>query len=221
MPRLATKWSRTQRRAMVAICSATLLLGVGGGVAYATAPSPNGGPTSSFPNLYPCGYRDYAELPPVKLAICKAEEAAIAADRKKYPIALKPAIPPGSPPTTPLPPQAPLTGIFDMRQAPFPPGLFAVQNSWCGQVDGQYYSVYVGQKGNPENQVPEQAGVVVFADPSNVNSGAEPKEVGMFLAPVGDTALRVVSSAGGVLNLVTPSGTKVTFTLPAMTFEKV
>lgn len=194
---LHRKWTTARRRVVLAACAAAVVvLGAGGAVAYATTTG-------------------YSAWPPAKAARATAQQAALAKARA-HPF---PKSDVGAPPQSVQPvPTAPLTGIVASHQAPFSASWFSVDNAWTGQVHGQYYSVYAGQKEHPRTGGTAEAGVVVYSDPADVFGGSQPREVGVYLSATGASPLRIVSVHGALLNLVTSSGHSVTFNVSSKSF---
>ena len=118
----------------------------------------------------------------------------------------------GSPPTPrPVPSQAPITGIISTHQGPFSPQQFAVSNVWTGYVNGQYYTLYAGSEQHPGSGAPPQAGVILYSDPANVNSGMSPTRVGVYLAGQNESSLTVQSASGSRILLSGKNGMTTTF----------
>jgi hypothetical protein len=186
-----------RRRVVLAACAAAVVvLGAGGAVAYAAT-------------------TEYSAWPPAKAARATAQQTALAKARA-HPF---PKSDVGAPPQSVQPvPTAPLTGIVASHQAPFPASWFWVDNAWTGQVDGQYYTVYAGQKEHPSSGGTAEAGVVVYSDPANVFGGSQPREVGVYLSATGASPLRIVSVHGALLYLVSSSGQLVTFNVSSKSF---
>lgn len=189
--------STFRRRAALTMFSAgVMVLGAGGAVAYAASTGHSGWPSAKA-----------ARLTAQQAAVAKAQEHPFPkSDVGDPPHAVQPA------------PTAPLTGIVASHQAPFSASWFSVENAWTGRVNGQYYTVYAGQKLYPGTGGTPEAGVVVYSDPANVFGGSQPHEVGLYLSATGTSPLRIVSVHGALLSLVSSSGRSMTFNVSAKTF---
>lgn len=194
---LNMEWGIARRRAVLTMFSVgVMVLGAGGAVPYAATTGHSGWPSAKA-----------ARLTAQQAAVAKAQEHPLPkSDVGGPPRALQPA------------PTAPLTGIVASHQAPFSSSWFSVENAWTGQVNGQYYTVYDGQKLYPGTGGTPEAGVVVYSDPANVFGGSQPHEVGLYLSATGTSPLRIVNVQGAVLDLVTSSGRSVIFNVSSRTF---
>ncbi len=100
-------------------------------------------------------------------------------------------------------------GILAMKQTPFGAGQFLGQNFWKGPLQpGVWILVYAGQ------QVTPTVSGAVYVERETVNAQvgiAGTSAVGMFLAPTGRDALRVVGWSGTLLTLQTTGGATLTF----------
>lgn len=188
-------WSR--RRLAVVCCSgAVMAVGIGGAVSYAVTSSRSG-------------------LPPAKAALVGAQRAALA-KAQAHPMPKSQA---GPPPQWIQPSSSPpLTGIFASHQAPFSPSWFFVQNAWTGEVNGQYYTLYAGQKEHPRSGASPQAGVIVYADPANAFGSAQPRQVGIYLLGGSAGPLQIQGTQGSKVALVRPGGLPASFDVSSMSF---
>ena len=194
----ARRFPSGRRGLLFASFGAAALILAGGGAAAALS-------VSSAP----------APLRSDKAEIVAAQQAAIAAARAT-------AAPKPSSTTAPKAQaaisQAPETGITLGHDAPFPPSQFLASGSWTTEVNGQYYTVFAGVDNHDATGVAQTAGVVVYSDPTDVNSGSAPKLVGTYDDAAAAGSFTPVSSSGGVLTLTDTSGAKYTFAVPSYTY---
>lgn len=167
----------------------------------------------SAPTVSPTGQ---GAIPAAKAKLIEAEQAQQLAGRANA----APKSEAAAPQAQALPSLAPISGITNARQAPFPPATFAVQNAWTGEVGGAYYTVFAGVANYGYSGQTPHAGVVLFADPSNVNAGTSPSEVGTFLAGTGSTPLHVTSVANGVVYLADAAGNTANFAVATRSYSK-
>ena len=112
-------------------------------------------------------------------------------------------------------PDSRVPGISSLRQAPFAPVDFAVQNSYSARVKGRWYVAYAGTIGGDSADRGEGGLRVQSADPgANTNM----QDLGTFAAP-GTTSLKVTSSSGSVITLVSGTGTTFTFDLSTLSWR--
>jgi hypothetical protein len=118
---------------------------------------------------------------------------------------------PPAPETGATPPPAaqasvalPTPGIVATQQGPFSPEEFIVTSEWSGDVNGQWWTVYAGGQGDGAAPQGAKAGVVVYRDPANLNTG-QPVGLGTLLTPV-DGTMTLTSANGGVLDAVAQGG---------------
>ncbi|HEX2857949.1 MAG TPA: hypothetical protein VHO26_10830 [Propionibacteriaceae bacterium] len=112
-------------------------------------------------------------------------------------------------------PDARVPGISDLRQAPFAPVDFAVQNSYSAKVKGRWYIAYAGTVGGNKADAGQGGVRVMSADPgANTNL----QDLGTF--PVaGTTSLKVTAGSGTVITLVSGTGATYTFDLSALSYR--
>jgi hypothetical protein len=142
-------------------------------------------------------------LPPEKqamedrMAADQAKARALGANKADSP----PAPQPSSKPPTPLP-----TGIFEEKQAPFPPSQIRVNNRWQGTVNGQEVIVFAGM--THDNQ-----GVVVVLNRKDGHLA----DMNSYNAPV-KSGLRVTAENNGQLTLQSENGSTFTFDVSSRSF---
>lgn len=114
--------------------------------------------------------------------------------------------------------QAPITGIISTHQGPFSPQQFAVSNVWTAYVNGHYYTVYAGSEQHPRSGAPAQAGIMLYSDPANVNSGMRPTRLGIYLAGTNKSPLAVIGADGSTVRLSNRYGQVVTLNIAGRSF---
>lgn len=105
-------------------------------------------------------------------------------------------------------------GISSLRQAPFAPVDFAVQNSYSAKIKGRWYVAYAGTIGG-EGADRGLGGIrILTADPG---ANTDLRDLGTFAAS-GTTGLKVTSHSGTTITLVSDTGDRLTFDLATLTF---
>jgi hypothetical protein len=117
-------------------------------------------------------------------------------------------------------PPARVTGLNDSREGP--PGrsqAFDSTGSWGGEVDGRWYQVYAGAKMTPGANVPDGSELLVYEDPTNIQTGRRALLLGEYAPPGGGSEpLELVSASGGTLTVQT-SGSTLSFDLTTRSFS--
>ncbi|WIG61171.1 MAG: hypothetical protein OJF49_003919 [Ktedonobacterales bacterium] len=143
----------------------------------------------------------YSNYPPAKATEMAREQQAMATARANSNKPSKATEIPSSPqPTATF--QA---GIVNAHQAPFPPSVFFVNNSYAGPVNGVWEVVYAGRVTNQDGSA-GQGGLRIYNMVTDTN-------LGQFLAPAGTSALTITAVNGVVMQLRSDSGQLLTFNL--------
>lgn len=152
-------------------------------------------------------------LPAAKAALIQKQQLALS-EAQAHPMPKSDA----GPPPAPGPGVAPITGIVSAHQGPFSAQEFAVSNSWTGYVNGHYYTVFAGSKRHPLSGAPAQAGVILYADPSNINGSATPTKLGTYLTGTSGSSVAVRSANGSTIVLSGQNGGTITFDIATRRF---
>jgi len=154
-----------------------------------------------------------ANLPPAKAALLQ-EQAARAAGAPRASKS-KPSLIVNQPGT------APAGGIQNVAQGPFQYSVFAVQNSWGGNVNGQWLWVYAGQSGSANQLASPYGGVALFSQPlSGLADGTGVKSLGYVTVPGLTSPLRITGVAGTQMTLSDAQGNAHSFSLSDLSFAK-
>ena len=108
-----------------------------------------------------------------------------------------------------------ITGIAEMRQAPFPSADFAVQNSYSGPVHGRWYVAYAGTVGGA-GATARQGGLRIMSADAEANTHIA--TVGTFPAP-GTESLKVIAYSGSQITLLTDTGATLKFDLSTLSYQ--
>ena len=112
-------------------------------------------------------------------------------------------------------PDARVPGISSLRQAPFAPVDFVVQNSYSAKVKGRWYIAYAGTIGGNKADAGQGGVRVMSADPG-ANSNLQ--DLGTFPA-AGTTSLKVTAGSSSVITLVSGTGSTFTFDLSTLSYR--
>ena len=152
-------------------------------------------------------------LPPAKAALIQKQQLTLS-EAQAHPMPKSDA----PPPPMPGPAVAPTTGIVWAHQGPFSAQEFVVSNSWTGYVNGHYYTVFAGSKRHPLTGAPAQAGVILYADPSNINGSGAPTKLGTYLTGTSGSSVAVRSANGSTIVLSGQNGGTITFDIATRRF---
>lgn len=113
----------------------------------------------------------------------------------------------------------PTSGIQNSPQGPFPYAVFAVQNSWDGEINGKWLTVYAGQIGTENMSAPADGGVALFSQPlADLDYGTGVQSLG-YMTVAGLTSPLTITSVSGVLMMLSDGqGGIYTFDLSSLTF---
>jgi hypothetical protein len=191
------KAGRQQARRVRAIWLAGIGAGLAGTAALLSAAT---GAASGSP----------APIPQGKLARIEALQALLAKEKAEH--RAKPSYAAGLKMAKAANPAVPQrhAGIIAMRQGPFAASSFDVQNFYQGPADGTWLLVYAGATTNPVTGAITGGALNVYAEPQ---VGGAISFVGVFRAPAGTGALRVVAASGARLALRSGRGNQLTFNL--------
>ena len=106
-------------------------------------------------------------------------------------------------------------GISSLRQAPFAPVDFSVQNSYSALIRGRWYIAYAGTTGGDEANAGQGAIRVMSAGPG---ANTDLKDLGTFASP-GTASLKITSHTGTAITLATDTGSSVTFDLSTLGYR--
>lgn len=153
-----------------------------------------------------------SQMPPGKAALLHQEATQIAKARQ-HPL---PKLDPSAVVIPTVPPPVRRAGIIDMRQGPFEPVTFQSMNAWRGPLHGEIWAlVYAGQR-----EYPAPHGALYVEHEGRAPDGQFTyQEMGYFLAPTGEPALRVVGWSGTVLALRTTTGVTIHFDVATDQYE--
>lgn len=183
--------------AVTGVLSIALLLGAGG------APARAGG----FPPLTGA----MANLPAAKAYPMQAQAAAAGSAPKASKADLSP--------ITNQPGTAPVGGIENVPQGPFPYSVFAVQNSWGGMVGRQWLWVYAGQVGPDNQSAGPYGGVALFSQTvAGLDYGTGVASLGTVTIPGLTSALHITGVIAGDMTLADAAGNTYTFNLANQAF---
>lgn len=200
MPKVSRKVLKVVSGGVVAgaLIAITVVAVVGGGPAHA----------GSLPNLTGAA----ANEPAAKQSILQAQSAQADSAPKADKSTLVP--------ITNQPGTVPTGGILNVPQGPFPYDVFAVKNSWGGDIGGQWLWVYAGQVG-PENQASgPYGGVALFSQTlSGLDYGTGVKSLGYVTVSGLTGPLHITSVTGNTMNLNDVQGNVYTFDLSGLKFS--
>jgi hypothetical protein len=140
-----------------------------------------------------------------KLARITAEQNMLAKEQAEHPV--KPSYSAGQSAAVAAgnqPAQQRSAGITNIRQGPFSPATFEVQDMYQGQADGTWVLVYAGATSNATGALS------LYAEPQ---VGGPMTALGTFAAPAGTGPLTVTAASGSLLTLSTSQGQRLTFNL--------
>ncbi len=109
-----------------------------------------------------------------------------------------------------------VSGISDLKQAPFSSEAFEVRNAYYGMVRGRWYGVYAGTVGMINPAASGQGGIYIVSADANANTHWS--NLGPF-PQAGTSWLKVTSSSGNALTLVSNTGATYTFDLSALKYR--
>ena len=140
-----------------------------------------------------------------------------AQERMSVTPATKPANP--QPPSDTLPPVARPAGILDMRQAPFGPSFFLVENQYHGPLQGNpgvWWDVYAGGAGDPAGAGVDVPAVAI--DQSFPDGADTAYKLTIYKLAGATGSLRIVDVHDSVVNLVDAAGQQHSFSLVQLAF---